>query len=223
MAKRRLSPIFRTGAAVGAGLAMYHLVVRPWQLCWGATQAEIGCAWPGDELVPHPNLVTTRAVTIRAVAAEIWPWVVQSGYGRGGFYSYDWLEKAGGLDITSEDQIVTEYQDLAVGDRVLIAPETPLTVTAVEPNRKLVLHNVMNPFSAQLVDLDDPAPGPYINWTWAFLLNELKYETTRLVIRTRAYYQPRWLAPLAYAVLEPTHFIMERKMLLGIKERAERA
>jgi hypothetical protein len=222
MPRRKHSRIFRTGAVLGAGLAMYHLVIRPWQLCWGATQAEIGRVWPGDELVPHPCQVTTRAITIRATPADIWPWIVQIGYGRGGFYSYDWLENLSGLDIISQDEIVPKYQDLALGDKVHIAPETPLTVTTLEPNRAVVLHNVMNPFTAELVHLEDREPGPYLNWSWAFLLNELEDRSTRLVVRVRVDYQPRWLAPSAYALLEPVHFIMERKMLLGIKERAQR-
>jgi hypothetical protein len=222
MSKAKSSSLFMRGIAVGTGLALYHLVMRPWQLDWGATRAEARQDHPGDELIPRAVYGTTRAITIRASAADVWPWLVQIGYGRGGFYSYDWLENTGGLDITSADRIVPEYQDLALGDVVHIAPETPLTVTALEPNRALVLHNVMNPFSAQIVDPNHPEPGPYIDWTWAFLLKELDTATTRLVTRVRADYQPRWLAPLAYTMLEPVHFIMERKMLLGIKERAER-
>ena len=222
MAKNRSSSRFITGIAVGAGLALYHVVMRPWQLDWGATQAETQRDYPGDELIPRAVYETTRAITIRASAAKIWPWLVQMGYGRGGFYSYDWLETVGGLDITSADRILSEFQDLALGDIVSIAPDTPLTVTVLEPDRALVLHNVMNPFSAQIVHANDPEPSPYIGWTWAFLLEELDTASSRLVVRVRADYQPRWLAPLAYGLLEPVHFIMERKMLLGIKERAER-
>jgi hypothetical protein len=80
----------------------------------------------------------------------------------------------------------------------------------------------MNPFTAQLVHLEDPEPGPYLNWSWAFLLDQLEDHSTRLVVRVRVDYQPRRLAPFAYVLLEPVHFIMERKTLLGIKERAQR-
>ena len=79
----------------------------------------------------------------------------------------------------------------------------------------------MNPFNAQTVDLDDLEPGPYMDWTWAFILEELDKRTTRLVVRVRGSYEPRWLALLFYTLLEPAHFLMERKMMLGIKERAE--
>lgn len=221
MVKNRLPSRFRTGLALTAGLALYHVMLRPWQRDWGATQAELGRALPGDERVRGVTYQTTRAIPIRAKAAAIWPWLVQIGYGRGGFYSYDWLEKLSGLEIASAGQIVPEYQNLAVGDEVRIAPETPLRVTRLEPGRILVLHAVMNPFTAQLVDVNDPAPGPFMNWSWAFLLNELDDGTTRLLIRVRANYRPGWLAPLVYAILEPAHFVMERKMLLGIKERVE--
>jgi hypothetical protein len=208
--------------AIGGGLALYHMVVRPWQLRWGATPPEVDGGRPGEDLVSDPMYETIRAITIRAAAAEVWPWLVQIGYGRGGFYSYDWLENLAGLEIASADQIEPELQRLAVGDSVQIAPETALAVARLEPNRVLVLHNTMNPFNAQTVDLGEPDPGPYMNWTWAFILMELDKSTTRLIVRVRGSYEPRWLAPLFYALLEPVHFLMERKMMLGIKERAER-
>lgn len=221
MAKNRLPSRFRTGLALTAGLALYHVMLRPWQRDWGATQAELGRALPGDELVRGVTYQTTRAIPIRAKAAEVWPWLVQIGYGRGGFYSYDWLENLSGLEVANAEQIVPEFQNLAVGDKVHIAPETPLRVTRLEPGRIFVLHAVMNPFTAQLVEVNDPAPGPIMNWSWAFLLNELSDGITRLVIRVRANYRPGWLAPLVYTILEPAHFVMERKMLLGIKQRVE--
>ena len=208
--------------AIGGGLALYHLVVRPWQLRWGATPPEVDDGRPDDDLVPNPMYETTRAVTIGATAAEVWPWLIQIGYQRGGFYSYDWLENLAGLEIASTDQIELELQRLAMGDSVRIAPETPLAVARLEPNRALVLHNTMNPFNAQTVDLDDPAPGPFMDWTWTFTLQEFDEDATRLVVRVRGSYEPWWLAPLFYALLEPVHFLMERKMMLGIKERAER-
>jgi hypothetical protein len=222
MAKNRNALLLAAGVAAGVGLALYHLLVRPWQLRWGATPPEVDGDRPGDNLVPSPMYETTRAVTIRASVAKVWPWLIQIGYQRGGFYSYDWLENLAGLEISSTGHVDPEIQRLDVGDSVLIAPETPLTVARLEPNQLLVLHNTMNPFNAQTVDLGEPEPGPYLNWTWAFILRELDKRTTRLVVRVRGSYQPRWLAPLFYALLEPVHFLMERKMMLGIKERAEK-
>ena len=222
MAKKRNALLFAAGVASGLGLALYHLVVRPWQLRWGATPPEVDSSRPGDDLVPNPMYETTRAITIGAAADEVWPWLIQIGYQRGGFYSYDWLENLAGLEISSADHIDPGLQRLKVGDGVLIAPETPLAVARLELNRLLVLQNTMNPFNAQTVDLDDPAPGPYLDWSWTFVLEELDESTTRLVVRVRGRYEPRWLAPLFYALLEPVHFLMERKMMLGIKERAER-
>jgi len=222
MARQRSDLLFAAGAATGIALALYHLVVRPWQLRWGATPPEVDGSRPGDDLVPNPMYETTRAITIGAAADEVWPWLIQIGYQRGGFYSYDWLENLAGLEISSADHIDPGLQRLKVGDSVLIAPETPLAVARLEPNRLLVLHNTMNPFNAQTVDLDDPAPGPFIDWSWAFVLEELDESTTRLVVRVRGRYEPPWLAPLFYALLEPAHFLMERKMMLGIKQRAEK-
>ena len=222
MVKKGNALLFAAGVATGVGLALYHLVVRPWQLRWGATPPEVDGGRPGDDLVPNPMYETTRAITIGAAADEVWPWLVQIGYQRGGFYSYDWLENLAGLEISSAGQIDPELQHLEVGDSVRIAPETPLTVARVEPNRVLVLHNTMNPFNAQTVDLDDPEPGPFMDWTWTFTLQELDDFGTRLVVRVRASYEPRWLRPLFYALLEPPHFLMERKMMLGIKERGEK-
>ncbi len=101
MSKPKSSSLFISGMAIGAGLALYHLVMRPWQIDWGATQTEAQQDYSGDELIPRAIYETTRAITIRASAADVWPRLVQIGYGRGGFYSYDWLENMGGLDITS--------------------------------------------------------------------------------------------------------------------------
>ena len=99
-------------AAAAAAASVYWFVVRPWHLRWGATDAEVARALPGDELVPDAKISSTHAITIRAAPAEVWPWLVQLGQGRGGFYSYDWIEDAMGLEIHSADRILPEYQEL---------------------------------------------------------------------------------------------------------------
>src|SRR5947209_18518868 len=109
----------RIGTLGMAGLAIYLFAIRPWQLRWGAADAEVHQAFPGDDCVPRPRFETTRAVTIRASAADVWAWLVQLGSDRAGYYSYDWLEKRLGLDITNVDRIVPEFQKREVGDRVL--------------------------------------------------------------------------------------------------------
>lgn len=194
-------------AAAGAGaLAAYVLAVRPWHLRWGATDEEVSERLPGDELVPRPNVLATHAVTINAPVEEVWPWLVQIGQDKGGFYSYSWLENLVGCRLRNADRILPEFQQLQVGDAVRLHPQAPpLPVLICEPPRTLVLGN----------NLDYPG-------IWGFHLKELGRDRTRLIIRGSGDWVPGvlgWL--LARVVFEPAHFIMERKMLLGIKSRVE--
>ncbi len=216
----------RLGLTLGAGLAgaavaAYTLVVRPWYLRWGTRDEEVQGAMPGDELVPQPMYESTRAMTIYAPASRVWQWLVQIGVGRGGFYTYDALENMAGLDIHNADQIRPEWQTLQAGDSIHISPVTPLKVEKLEANRLLVLHTVMSPFTARIVDAADPATPAYMDWTWAFVLDEIAAQMTRLVVRVRANYKPDALRVVVLALLEPVHFLMERGMLHGLKRRAE--
>jgi hypothetical protein len=193
-------------AAAGAGaLAAYVCGIRPWHLRWGATDEELEQPLIGDELVPEPKLKATHAVTIKAPAADVWPWLVQMGQNRGGFYSYTWLENLVGCEMRNADEIVPEWQDLKVGDKVLLHPKAPpVEVAAIEPGRAIVL----KPWGA-------------------FVLQPIDEKTTRLIIRSQGDYEPDLKNPVLNFLLwrvfyEPAHFIMERKMLLGIKERAEK-
>jgi hypothetical protein len=178
-------------------------------LRWGATDEELSIALPGDELVPDADLTATRAVTVYAGPDGVWPWIAQLGQGRGGFYSYDFLENLVGLDIHSADQIVPEWGAITVGDEVKFHPEGGMTAAVVEPGRALVLRGGM--------------PGtPPFDFAWTFVVHGQPDGTSRLVVRERYSYL-RWWAPL---VVEPVEFIslvMSRRMLRGIKERAERA
>jgi hypothetical protein len=196
-------------AAVGAAVAGVEVATYPrwrqWCLNWGATADEAARVLPGDDLLPDPQVVTTRAVGIYAPPEAIWPWLVQMGPGRGGAYTYDWIENLLGLNMHSADRILSEYQDLEVGDAQRLGTRGPLMrVGVLETNRALVLHS------------EDG------NWVWAFVL-EPGGDFTRLISRNR-------IAPAASAVgralttylMEPGSLIMERKMLLGIKQRAER-
>ncbi len=204
--------------AGGAGAALaYLLAVRPWHLQWGATDAEFQKPLPGDEIVPNPGHINTHAVTIHAAAADVWPWLAQMGQVRGGFYSYDWLENLIGCNIHNADRILPEHQQIKAGDTVRMHPKAPpLPVIRVDPRRAIVLggalgkENSANPDEANAL-------------TWGFYLEALDENTTRLLCRSRWSWKPNlpnWIG--YYALLEPIHFIMERKMLLGIKERAER-
>jgi hypothetical protein len=197
------------GSAVGGAAAI--LLARRRQLRWGATDEEVSEPLPGDDFTAHADLTATRAITIRAQADQVWPWLAQLGQGRGGFYSYDFLENLAGCDIHSADRVVPEWQDVGVGDEVRLAPEVGLVVASVERGRSLVLRGG--------VQMGSTAP-PYDS-TWAFVLRDAPSETTRLLVRERYSYTRPW----ARLIVEPTEalsFLMSRKMLRGIKDRAER-
>ena len=211
------------GFALGAAVAAYGLVVRPWYLHWGMRRDEKQLSLPGDEWVQQPFYETTRAITIHALAPRVWPWLVQMGVGRGGFYTYDALENIAGLHIQSAGIIHPEWQTLRVGDEIRISPVTPLKVEMLEPNRALVLHVVMSLMTAEIVDADDPLTREFIDWTWAFVLVDLVPGMTRLIVRVRGNFKPDGLRFVAPVLIEPIHFLMERGMLQGIKTRAERS
>jgi hypothetical protein len=200
------------GTAVIGGAAAYLLVVRPWQLRWGATDEEMDATLAGDDLIPNPDLLATRAITVHTAADQVWPWIAQLGQGRGGFYSYDALENLVGCDIHSADRVVPDWQDLKVGDQIKLHPEVGLGVTAVEPGRALVLRGGV-PMGA--------VPPPY-DTTWAFVLREQADGTTRLLVRERYAYTQRW-APLLVEPVAVVAFVMSQRMLRGIRDRAERA
>jgi len=200
-------------AAVVAGaakLAALAFVVRPWYLHWGATADEVAKPLPGDELVPQADLVATRAITIAASPDQVWPWIAQMGQGRAALYTYDVLENLIGCEMHSVDSIVAEWQDVAVGDDFRLHPEVALQVAVVEPGRALVVRGG--------VGIDDNPP-PF-DFAWAFVLEERQDGTTRLVVRERYGYTRRWSALMVEPV-EAVSFVMSRKMLRGIRDRAE--
>jgi hypothetical protein len=197
---------------IGTAVAGYLLLVRRWQLRWGATEEECDAALPGDDLIANPDLVATRAITVPALADRVWPWIVQLGQGRGGFYSYDVLENLVGCDIHSADQIVPQWQAITVGDQVKLHPEVGLGVAVVEPGRALVLRGGV-PMGT--------APPPY-DFTWAFVLRERSDGTTRLLVRERYAYTQRW-ASLLVEPVAVVAFVMSQRMLRGIRDRVERA
>jgi len=214
-----------SGAALIA-VALATPFLRPWRSRWGATDAEVTRTLPGDDLVPHPKWQWTHAVTIRAPAADVWPWLVQIGQGRGGFYSYELLENMVGCRIHNADRIIPELANLQVGDEILLHPKTPgLPVASVEPGRALVLHAGAWSPGEGTADSAGKTPGSYSTVSWMWFLEPIDETTTRLISRYRSDYGPGLANRLAYGTLitEPIGFAMSRKMLLGIKERAKAA
>lgn len=191
-------------------LVAYGVFLRRWHLRWGATPVETQRPIAGDEVIPHPELEATRAVSILAPPEQVWPWLVQMGYGRGGFYSYDAIDNSG---IPSADRILPELQDLDVGDFMpLDASGAGFIVTEIDPPHSLVL-------SVPEMALFG-ATGRVVV---AFALEPVGPRATRLVCRLRAEFGRNVRSRLYYAIFEPGDFVMMRKMLLGIKARAERA
>jgi hypothetical protein len=217
---RRMMLVSAGAAAAGVGL---WAALRPRTLAWGATCDEVVRPLPGDDLVANPLYVTTRAITVDAPAAAVWPWLVQLGQNRGGFYTYDLLENLMGLDVHSAASIRPEWQDLHAGeDYVTLDPDEfmKMTIAVLEPERAFVIRSGA-PGEPQ-------APGSFfkgeLEWTWAFVLDPADEHTTRLTIRCRAAWADTFTARLAKPVLlEPVHFLMEERMLRGIRERAEGA
>jgi len=209
-------------AAATAFIVTYILAIRPWHLRWGSADEEVELSLPGDDLVANAKLRATHAITINASPAQIWPWLVQIGQGRGGFYSYDWIENAMGLDIHTADQILSECQDLKVGDLIpLSEDEFGVPVAILEPQKSLVLHGdtrVPGPGNAPIMK-----EGDYMATVWGFHLIPQEDGNTRLVERIFIDWNESPLNTFFYRVfLEPGSFIMEQKMLRGIKARVEK-
>jgi hypothetical protein len=197
--------------AIGGAAAAYILLARPRHLRWGATDQESDESVPGDDLIANPDLTATRAISIRASADRVWPWIAQLGQGRGGFYSYDFLENLIGCDIHSADRIVPEWQVVGVGEEVRLSPEVGLAVAFLERGRSLVLRGG--------APMGNTAP-PY-DFTWAFVLRDEPDGTTRLLVRERYAYTRPW-ARLLVELVEAVSFVMSQRMLRGIRDRAER-
>jgi hypothetical protein len=184
---------------VGSALTgVYALAVRPWMLRWGATAAETRAALPGDDLVPDPGARCTRAVTIDAPIESVWPWLAQIGQDRAGFYSYEWLENLAGCRMHNADEIHPEWQQRAIGETVGLHHLYGLPVVRFEPGRVLALKG------------------------WGtFVTQPLPNRRTRLIARGRTARGPGGV--FGALLMDIPHFLMERRMLLGIKDRAEGA
>jgi hypothetical protein len=207
MNKRTRAAAFGVGTALAAALGSlaYPLFFRHRCLTWGARPDEVSRKLPGDDLLADADIVSTRVITIDAPPAAIWPWLVQMGSGRGGVYTYDWIENLLGLNMHSARRILPQYQDIKVGDELPLGPGRPtIRVAVCDPERTLTIRF---------------ADG---NWVWIFAL-AAEDGQTRLISRNRIATPgaPPPVRLFNLLVMEPGSLIMERKMLLGIKQRAE--
>jgi hypothetical protein len=230
-------------AAVAGAAVAYAYAIRPWWRTWGVDPVEIELELPGDDLVADATVVETRGIEIGAPPADVWPWLVQMGYGRGGWYSYDMVDMKGG----SAERIMPELQSLAVGDLVPNSPDTSFVVKALDPGRSLVLYADEKTVEEQVaaakakkeagVEAEETPANlkaatkmmpsmPGFSASWAFVLQPLDGGSrTRLVERFRV----RMPAPEgpAATVMGGAFgfgvFAMTRKQMLGIRDRAEAA
>jgi hypothetical protein len=190
------------GRLTVVSIALYAAVLRGRILTWGATAQEAGARLPGDELLAEADGVATRAIWIDAPPSAVWPWLAQMGPSpRGGAYTYDWIENLLGLDMHSVDRILPEFQHPGIGDTIGLGPNR-MRVERVEPERALAWRS------------EDG------NWVWTFVLDEVAGRT-RLISRNR-FRLPTLAARLGMLPMEPASLLMERKMLRGIRRRAER-
>jgi hypothetical protein len=217
-----MRPKLLAAAAVGAvgTVIAYERIVRPWQERWGATDAEVVLPLPGDDVVSEPAGQITRAITIDAAPEDVWPWLMQIGADRGGFYSYDALENLFGLQVHSADEVVPEWQQLAVGDLVtaIRSGAGGWYVADLRPEEALVLQ-VADVAAGRPARRDDPAGWEF---SWTFALRPTLDGRTRLLIRERVAFGRR-RTRVAMAPVGLVSFVMTRKMLLGIRRRVERA
>jgi hypothetical protein len=212
------------GAAMIAGTLILRPLLDNRYRRWNTTGDEATRRLPGDERVPTPLVTQTLAVTIDAPPAAVWPWLAQIGQERGGFYSYELLENIARCQIHNADRIVPEWE-LQVGDLVRLGPPGfPVhKVVGLERGRWLLLAGADLKTGA-VPDLAKPGEAAYTNYAWVFFLHEQPDGTTRLITRNHLDYAPRSFAFKAIWewITDPIGFVMTRKMLLGIKQRAEK-
>ena len=230
--------IMFAAAAVGTGVVVYRQVVRPWWRSWGIEPDEVTRALAGDDLVPDAPVIDTRSIDIAASPADVWPWLLQMGYGRAGWYSYDTIDMMG----ASSRRIVPEWQSLAMGDVVPTHPGGGFLVRALEPERALVLYSdteivtsqaaVARESATESPSANVQAAGTFLGATqptefaasWAFILEPLSGNHTRLVERFRVKFgetDKPWTAA-TLPVVGFGVFLMTRQQMLGIRDRAER-
>jgi hypothetical protein len=193
--------------ALGVAVAAQFAAYRKWHLHWGATAFEARARLPGDEMILDPSFAPTRAITIEATPEEIWPWIVQIGYGRAGFYSYDLLDNFG---RPSAETILTEWQSIEIGD--IAAPMSPFD----DPPSEATAFVVAGYEKDRWLLWAQPVS------TWIWCLEPVDQQTTRVITRVRCKYNwPHPQAALSLVLMELADFPMMRKQLLGLKRRVE--
>lgn len=215
----------KIAGVAGTAAVLYGVWVRPRLKRWGATDEEVAGPYPGAGLVPNGERGATMAVTIDAPPDQVWPWLIQMGGDRGGWYSWDRLDNAG---RPSTRTVHPEWQDISLGDHVKYwtrrhGPVDAWEVAALEPNRFLGLHGLSD-LRGRALDPEQPRPSAYMEGLWGFLLIELPGGRTRLVSSGYQALRPHWLERFVFEWLSaPVVWIMSARMLAVLKRNIERA
>jgi hypothetical protein len=204
-------------------VGVYAIVVRPWLVRWGATDEEVAGPYPGVDIVPNGKRAATMAVTIDAPPAQVWPWLVQMGHDRAGWYSWDRLDNGG---RPSAERLHPEWQEIKLGDRLTAwSPEGPVSawdVAALETEHFLGLRGLSD-LRGRPFDPRGPWPGAYMDGLWGFRLEELPGYRTRLVVSGYQTGRPRWLQAVGdFLLYPPMHWPMQTRQFANLKRRAER-
>jgi hypothetical protein len=215
-------PARKLVALLGLLAGAYTLGVRPRLLRSGASDEEVQQPYPGADLIPGGQRGATMAVTIDAPPSRVWPWLMQMGCDRAGWYSWDCLDNGG---VPSAEQIHREWQDLAVGNRLASTPSGRawFEVAALDPERFLGLRAPIDLRSGRPFDPAGPRPYCYVDALWGFQLKELPEGQTRLVVSGYASARPRLLQRISDLFFwEPAHWVMQTRQFVNLKRRAER-
>ncbi|WP_063053529.1 hypothetical protein [Nocardia arthritidis] len=207
------------GLFSATALAAAALVARHRALRWGATPEEVAAEYPGDALIPNPSARSTMATTLPAPPERVWPWLVQMGTDRGGFYSWDRLDNGG---KPSANEIVPRWQELREGDRVNATPDgrAYFTVALMDRPSHLVLRSDLEIPGGHPFDPRGPLPRRFTQGAWGFHLGALPEGRTRLVVRTVGRDAPRPLmAVFGFLVGEPAHLIMQLRQFGNLRRR----
>ena len=218
---KRFGRFLTTVACTVVLFALLNAALRPWYMSWGASEREHQGAYPGDQLAPNVLSVASRAITIQAPPPQVWPWIVQMGEDRAGFYSYTFLENLFLADMHNADRINPQWQTRGVGDTVWLARKDRyrgtgrVLIAAYESGHAMVL---VSPRDYEKL----LQSGPPIDGAWTFILDPEGVNASRLIMRSRGRLSGLLKRAFDYFIFDPAHFIMERGMLLGIKKRVER-
>ena len=197
--------------------------LKPLRDRWGLTREDANKPLPGDSLVKTPKSKFSHGIEINAPVDYVWPWVVQMGKGRGGFYSYEALENVAGLEIYNAKEILEDYQNPKVGEIIPFGPDSGYPLAVVNPNEALVIETCEDLGRKVLFEPSDGYPDKYLHISWLWYVEPLGLHKSRFISRNRVDFHDTRTNRLKFGILaEPMVFAMDRKMCLGIKKRAER-